>query len=491
MLKKIKYSLIIAGFAGLLLQSCKKEEILELAPDFQLDASNNPSNLSQVEGVLLGSYSLLRGANYFGSGSGTGGGWAMMPDVLSDNLYETQTTLANSRAMADWLYQPNTGQIATFYSAPYQVIAAANIVINRVDEFATAANQATVNDYKGQALVIRAMAHFDLFRYFAPSYDRNSTSDLALYYSKEFSQLTNETPSQARISNKEYYDNMLADLQDAIALLEPRAASGVTRPYIDLAAAYAIQARVYLYAEMWEEAAEAASNAIDIRPLPALSFDGFAGMYDQTAIGDMIWNVQFEAGQSGPTFLVFFATNDRSYFRPAPEVATADGDEGLIQSNDVRYDAFFRSTEDGLEVFKYSGKNGVQNGNANFIAIRTGEMYLIRAEAYARQGFDELGMADLNALRAARIEGYEDEALTGAALLEAIANERRRELFAEGHRFFDVKRTTRTLMRGAICGTDESVAGDCELMPADREWTLPIPEGIMNANPNMVQNPNY
>ncbi len=48
-------------------------------------------------------------------------------------------------------------------------------------------------------------------------------------------------------------------------------------------------------------------------------------------------------------------------------------------------------------------------------------------------------MADLIDLRAARIYGYVPEVLVGQPLLDAIELERRKELVAEGHRFFDLK----------------------------------------------------
>jgi hypothetical protein len=495
MFKIFRYTLTILVAVGTL-QACKKSDLIDLQPEFNLDALNNPSSITQVEQVLLGAYAGFRNGNYYGSGSGTGGGWAMMPDVMSDNLYEAVESLANSRAMADWLYTPNTGQIGTFYSAPYAVIANANIVLRDIDKFTTSNTQLRANRLKGQAYAIRALAHFDLFRHFAVKYDRNSTSDLALAYIKDFTVSTTVKP--VRMNNKDYYDAIFADLAQAVTLLGNvdqtiNPSSGLTRPFIDLAAAYAIQSRAYLYAGMYTEAAAAASSVITRRPLVNLNQTTFSGMYNQTAAGEIVWNVQFESGQSGPTFLVYFATNARSYFRPAPEVATVAGNTGLIQSNDIRYSAYFTTVGGRLAVTKFKGKGAVSDGNANFPVFRTGEMYLIRAEANARLGGanEVTALNDLNALRAARITGYVPVVLTGAALLNAIADERRRELIGEGHRFFDLKRTTRTIVRGSACGTALSVAGNCTLASTAREWALPIPETVRNANANVTQNPGY
>lgn len=493
MFKKIKYSLFAAAVLITVLPACQKEDVLELRPEFSLDALENPSSMSQVEQVLLGAYTAFRNGNYYGSGSGTGSGWGLMPDVLSDNLYETTESLANSRITADFLYDAGTAQMQTFYQAPYAPIANANIVLRDIDKFTNAGNSKMANRLKGQAYAIRALAHFDLMRYFAPTFGRNS-NDLALYYSKEF--IVSSELKPARITVKEYWDNIFADLNQAVALLgdvdQPVNPTGNTRPYIDRTVVYAIQARAYLYAEQWADAITAATNVINARPLVVLNQTAFSGMYNQTNLGEIVWNVQFEAGQSGPTFLVYFATNGRSYFRPALEIATTSGTSGLIQSNDIRYSAYFSTVGGGLALTKYKGKGNVSDGNANFIVFRTGEMYLIRAEARARSNQEALAMTDLNTLRAARITGYTNENLTGAALLQAIADERRRELVGEGHRFFDLKRTTRTLQRGSTCGNAAlSPTGTCSLAPNSRQWALPFPEIVRNVNPNLIQNPGY
>ena len=120
-------------------------------------------------------------------------------------------------------------------------------------------------------------------------------------------------------------------------------------------------------------------------------------------------------------------------------------------------------------------------------------MYLIRAEARARNNQEGPALQDLNDLRAARISGYTPvSGLTGSALLTEIANERRRELIAEGHRFFDLKRTTRTITRGSTCGNITlSPSGSCTLASSAREWALPIPEFVTTANANAKQNPGY
>ncbi len=95
-----------------------------------------------------------------------------------------------------------------------------------------------------------------------------------------------------------------------------------------------------------------------------------------------------------------------------------------------------------------------QFGWHNVPLFRLTEMRLIKAEALARQGDDAGGRAELNLVRTSRgAPLYDGTGLSyvpnGQALLDAILHERRLELVAEGHRFFDLKRFGRDISKPA------------------------------------------
>jgi hypothetical protein len=92
----------------------------------------------------------------------------------------------------------------------------------------------------------------------------------------------------------------------------------------------------------------------------------------------------------------------------------------------------------------------------------------------------------LNAVATRRDASFTGFTSTGAALLEDILTERRKELAFEGHRFHDLNRLKRTINRSA----DYPASARTIPYPFNRRL-LPIPQAEMDANPNMVQNPGY
>ena len=72
--------------------------------------------------------------------------------------------------------------------------------------------------------------------------------------------------------------------------------------------------------------------------------------------------------------------------------------------------------------------------------LRLAEQYLIRAEAYCRNGKYSAASADLTALREARYTSGGAISVNEGNWLETISDERVRELYMEGFRLTDLKR---------------------------------------------------
>jgi hypothetical protein len=120
--------------------------------------------------------------------------------------------------------------------------------------------------------------------------------------------------------------------------------------------------------------------------------------------------------------------------------------------------------------------------------MRAAEMYLIEAEAKARLNDAAGASKALFDLIKTRDANYVQSTKTGDALIEEILTHRRIELWGEGHRFLDLKRTNAALNRN---GTNAiaSVALLYDVAPGDVRWEFLIPRREINANPAIVQNP--
>ncbi len=474
--------IIICALAFGILASCKK--VLDINPQYALDKSDLNS-IEDYEAALTGAYRGFQNTNYYGASNATSNAFVCLPDMLSDNLNESSESLCNERVFSRWAYAEDENQIENTWIAAYNIVTRANIVENNIAEFASE-NAGAVNRIRAQALAIRALAHFDMLRYWVEDYDRNSTKPGIPYIT-----VFDYEQKPARGTVKETYDHIFQDLYTAKGLMASMDhsinPSSSSKAYIDANAVNALLARIYLYDNQLDSAIKYSGLVIAARPLASRL--AFPDIWTDASTSEVLWSCIFESGQGTPGGNVYFpvapAGSGRAEYKPNPTlVASYD------QANDIRFTSYFKVIAGRLVLSKYLAKASQlskPDGVVNFKAFRTGEMYLIRAEANARKGAatEAAALADLNTLRAARISGYTPVVLTGAALLSAIELERRKELICEGHRFFDLKRTTHVVNR-----TD--CTSFCTLPANHRAWNFPIPQPEIDANPAILpQNPGY
>lgn len=125
------------------------------------DGIEDEKLLSTVEGfntALKGAYGGMRSYGYYSSD----GGIFMCPDILSDNLTYNFQGRGSFRALFELRYKADeTGY--QIYSQAYRVISRANKILDNIDNL-QANNTALKNKIKGEALALRAIAHFDIAR---------------------------------------------------------------------------------------------------------------------------------------------------------------------------------------------------------------------------------------------------------------------------------------------------------------------------------------
>lgn len=374
----------------------------------------------------------------------------------------------------------------TAFNLYYRVIDRVNRVLAALPKLtATTSAQTTLkNRLTGEALFLRAFCHFELYRYYSNS---AVGTDLAMAYMEEPS-----LEAKERITVAPYFLKLKADLAAAKPLL-PTALTDIYR--VTSPAVSALQARAALYLKEYPDAIKFSSEYITAIPLATSA--NFPGIWKDANNSELAFKLSRTASTGGRIGSLF-----RGLSASATNIGTVTwAPSGKLwdaydKVNDVRFNAYFKD-ETSLAparqtklIAKYAGTAyGTTAENvADAKVFRTGEMYLIRAEAYAESNDLVNAAKDLNALRKARITGYTDETFsTKDDFITAMMNERFKELPYEGHRFWDLKRRNLPVVR-----IGDDIYNGAETLPAGNfRFVLPIPNTEIQANPKIQQNAGY
>lgn len=464
--------------SALLTAGCS--DFLNVEPTDVLTDENALVTLEDFDQALIGCYSGLTSGAYYG------GTYIVAADRMSDDLRRSNENLGEGVQVHSYTINAGTGEANAIWTQLYSVINRTNIILTKID--GVDATTAERNSIKGQALFIRALAHFDLVRYFAQPYDATpDASHLGVPV-----MLVSAIGQPARNTVAEVYDQVIADLTLAEDLMNE---TGIGPYFATPLAATALMARVYLYKQEWQNAKQAASTVISSQRWTLATGDTYKNIWTSAELNNevifklaMLQNNAF-IGQN-----YWSQSNDIVSFNPTEDLIDLYTDE------DIRFTSFIgiRKPDDPDNVVaKYRGaplgtpldQKPSTDGLAHIKILRLSEMYLIRAEANYELADASSARSDLNQVRLARIEGFNpttDGNETGSALRDAIRIERRREFAFEGHRWQDLKRWNLSIVRGADCS-----ATQCELEADDFRFTFPIPQGEFSGNLNMVQNPGY
>lgn len=233
--------------------------------------------------------------------------------------------------------------------------------------------------------------------------------------------------------------------------------------YVSQAAAKALLARVLLGQHKMAEAAQVAEELIGEGNF---SLDRFDKIFRHTENNEEIFSFKNLTEESSITLSTLFYTYAHdvsgSYvYKPTDEVMN------LFEEGDNRKDMSIATISSLNVINKYPSG---QTGTDPIPIIRLGEMYLIAAE-----GKGLAGLSRLNELRTARNLPAINPA-SDAEYQAAVALERRRELLAEGFRWFDLVRTGKAVE---------------ELGIEEYRTKFPIPDYEREVNSNLTQNEGY
>lgn len=455
-MKYISYIITI----GLLFLATSCSDDLELTPAQSLSTEEALKDIDGLQTALFGAYDGFQRVGYYGRE------FLVLPEIEGNLVY---LTLANSnRFVAAYIYQwtPANGDITDFWNVAYNVILRANNVINSVDGIEGDAG--LKNQIKGEAMTIRALAHFDLVRFFAKSPTAGSPSDLGVPIILESG--INE-PGRNTVG--EVYDKVIADLTAAKELVGNNGISRFSPDAID-----ALLARVQLYNGNYSAAESHASTIINSGNY-ALASD-FVGMFAAPGSSEDIFTLNRQVAED------FGSDNLGGIYHPDVygDIRVTTDLIDLYEADDARLGVIYQHTDGEYYQSKFSGQDGVVGLHSPKL-LRLAEMYLIRAEARVQSGNAAGALEDLNTLRAAR-----NASDLADADLAAVMAERQRELVFEGHTTFDYWRNGLNITRQQ-CNTGLEVSSPCSIESSSYLTIHPIPQREMDVNQNMVQNDGY
>lgn len=491
-MKKITYNLYAIVFLAVILNSCKKD-YLEVQPTDALPEQTVFTTTTNAWGALNGIHKSLY--TQYLSNQDQGGQSAIMiyMDMMGDDLVQTAQGNGWFNATYQWTAHRNTQGNSTpayfAYYFYYKIIANANMIINGIDK--VTGTDVDKKAIKGEALTYRAWAHFMLVQLYGKRYDAaskpNSQLGVPIY-------TMNVTEGQPRATVEEVYAQINKDIDDAITNL-----TGYTRAYkshFNVNVAKGIKARIALTQQNWADAAKFAAEARQGFNLMtnAEYLQGFNNISNQ----EWMWGSQQIAEQT-TFFSSFFAYMSANYnstnIRTNPKAINSKL-YNLISATDIR-----KQVWDPTGISVPAPPNGIKKPYANkkFLVatsasigdiphMRTAEMFLIEAEAKARLGQDGPAADALFTLLKNRDAAYIKSTQTGTALLDHILTHRRIELWGEGFRFLDLKRTNSNLDR-TESNHDPALARILTMPAGDSQWEFLIPQAELDANKAIVQNP--
>ncbi|MBB5636424.1 hypothetical protein HDE68_002325 [Pedobacter cryoconitis] len=469
--------ILIIGLTAftVIFSACTKQ--LDLNPKDALGTDVALGTIKGINTAILGMYASMRDVDYYGRSLYIYG------DLSASDVYISKANSNRYLSTFQKNYAANDAGITSIWTAMYSTIARANNIINKVDK--VEASQAEKDLAKGQAQFVRALGYFDLVRVFAKPYNQGNGSQLGV----PVVLVSDVSNYPGRNTVAEVYTQIINDLVSAKTLLAATSASD--KVTASKYAASALLSRVYLYkgdnANAIAEANTVTGAGYVITPAGSLTT-----YYATPGAPEDIFTIKFlpTESQGSDNIGNIYLKPGYGDIRVSPDLVAV-----FDKTNDNRYKLFispFSNSPAEFQNNKYKQQDGAQ-GMYSPKVLRLSEVILNRAEAENKiGGQDTQALADLNIIKTNRglapVSG-----LSGAALLQEILLERRRELMFEGQVFFDLMRNGITMQRNFCNDPLEITVTRCSLTATDPKTIAPIPQAEISANINLAgqQNAGY
>lgn len=445
-MKKIIYFLL-----GTAMLSCNR--YLDEMPDSQLDIEIDSEQ--KVEELLTAAYPR---ASYF-----------PFLEPMTDNVDVVEKGVHTRLNEASFYWrdfeQEDLDTPLNYWNDCYRGIAQANHALEYLKQFPDKTDK--IKALYGEALLVRAYLHFMLVNIWAEAYSPNSTA-LGIPYVTQPEKKA--LPEYKRLTVAQVYDKIEEDLLLGLAAVDDRYYK-LPKYHFNKKAGYAFASRFYLYKGEWDKVIAYANYVLEDNPLAKIR--DWAGKY-QTFLSTPELIPQVYSSADEECNLLITSTESR-WKREVSKLKYAVSEnkrKELFSNYAPKYSASFwyltRGSNTGNRyVNKFRELQKFQDVSANprelyvdNVLLTTDEVLLNRAEAYTMKQMYDFATNDIITFMKAKSQKtfIKDELMVAfqsgqenytpfyhltfyqGALVNAIAELRRREFVHEGLRWFDIKR---------------------------------------------------
>lgn len=439
-----RFNILFALFCILVLSSC--ESFLDKKPTNSGESSSMIKTEADAQLALNGIMEKMLSSSYLGRNM------FLYADAKGGDL-----TIESQGRGSDNLYtyghSPESGSYSGFWTQGYNIIMQLNNLISNIEALQEAGTDEDFDDALGQAYTYRGMIYFDLVRLYGEPYNENKSA----YGVPDVTEMLDAMAQEGRATVEQNYATIVSDLTKGESLLGKSKNNG----FINYYGNKALQARVYLQMEDYGKSLAAAEAAI-AGPYKLYAPEEWVASWTTEYGTESIFELHINddnnlAGSSLGAYYCAQADYGSSlgYFMASDYFMERLGED----PNDVRWGVMKDDlTQDTRGVqderlgccYKYlgsvdkKGDNSDQNAGAcNIKVIRLSEMYLIAAECEFRLNNKSDACDYLNAIRKRAVSL--DPATEATISLDMILDEKSKELYGEGHRFWDMIRCNKSI----------------------------------------------
>lgn len=486
--------------------ACSKSFVNGIQPTNAAPPDQVFANTSAIRVYFNGIYRTMR--SQWQSTDGSAGGatdtWGYNSIFLTRDVKGKDIVMPYS----NWYYfdyqnvnrQPTYRRVLFTWYFFYELINQLNVLIAGTQASTTISDQDKTS-LMAEARALRGYFYFELIREFQLSIANGPTQPGVPIYTLPDGN-SDTARGNPRGTIQQTYDQINADISYAVQNI---GSSQQLPDQVNSNVAWGMAARIYLEQGRWADAETAAINAIQGHQLDA---SGYHNNYNGLTSPEVLWGFPQTTSNGGQSLYYgtpssFFEQTGSGYdaFWVSQELVSH------FSTTDIRNTFFVFDPTPGAPDYLATNKFGTASQfpvtlltgqtvaqnmidfNESLNMMRVGEMYLIEAEAKARQGESDAGDV-LFALQSNRDPQAVKSGNTGQALINEILLERRKELYGEeGIDWSDAKRLEQPIDR---TGSNHPAPNNYIIPANDPRFNLKIPQTEIQSNKSMSvsdQNP--